>query len=129
MSLYLIASKIAFWFDSRSVSKQLQHYLDLPSDRTSNMSSFFVGEKLMFDANKLSSELMIKMFYGFLEDLPLKLSVLCNIWKISDDVSNRASRILSASSTKSDGGVARVLLCLRRVVQTIEGGEVNGSQC
>jgi len=129
MSLYLIVAKVAFWFDSRSVSKQLQHYLDLPSDRTSNMSSFFVGEELMFDANKLSSELLITMFDGFIDDLPTKLAVLCNIWKISDDISNRASRILSDSSTtKNDGGVARVLSCMERIVKTIEGGEVKGSQ-
>ena len=78
----------------------------------------------LFDANKLSSELLITQFYGFIEDLPIKLAVLCNLWKISDDISNRASRILSASSTtKNDGGVARVLSCLERVVQTIEGGK------
>lgn len=130
MSLYLIAAKIAFWFDSRSVSQQVQYYLDLPSDRTSNISSFFVGGELMFDANKLSSELLITQFDGFIEDLPLKLAVLCNLWKISDDISNRAARILSASSaTKNDGGVARVLSCMERIVKTIEGGEVKGSQC
>lgn len=129
MSLHLIAAKIAFWFDSRSVSKQVQYYLDLPSGRTSNMTSFFVGEELMFDVNKLSSELLIKMFDGFIDDLPAKLAVICNIWKISDDVSNRALRILSASSTtKNDGGVARVLSCIERIVKTIEGGEVKGSQ-
>ena len=114
MALHLMAAKIAFYFDSREVYHR--QYLDLPSYRVTYMSSFVVGGKLTFDANNLTTEFLIKLFDELIDDLPVKLAVLCNIWKVSDDVANRASRIIGSASLAHQGS-------LREIIRTIKGGD------
>jgi hypothetical protein len=128
MSLYLLAAKVAFCWESREVHQLT--FVDLPAQRVSKMSSFLVNGNLMFDAINLTSKHLVAIFDAFIHDLPSKLAVLCGIWKISDNVSNRASRILNASLSENgrcDSSNRRqdfVLSCLRDIVQLIEGGEI-----
>jgi len=129
MTFYLLAAKIAFWWESRQMH-QLQ-YVDMPIRRVSNMTSFFVTRNLSFDVHALSPELLAQLFYSFMDDLPLKLAVLCKMWKISDDVSNRASRIWNAHAQREENSThhlsnhgIRSLSCVRDIVQLIEGGEI-----
>jgi hypothetical protein len=128
LSLHLLAAKVAFWYDSREMH-QLQ-FVDLSSQRVSSLSSFFVGEKLTFDAaSNLTPALLIKLFDSFIADLPLKLAVLCHLLNISDGVSNRASRILSAVSSSTNDGEcskchSRLLPCLEEMIQLINGGSL-----
>jgi len=128
MSLYVMAAKIAFWWDSRNVYQL--HHVDMPIQRVSKMSSFVVTRNLNFNVHNLTPELLIKLFDSFIADLPSKLAVLCGLWKISDEVSNRASRILSASLQKNKNGnnfennQKMLLSCVRDIVQSIDGGEI-----
>ena len=130
LSLHLMAAKVAFWYDSREMHQKL---MDLSFQSVSSLSSFFVGDKLTFDASKLTPVLLIKLFDSFIADLPSKLAVLCHLLNISDDVSNRASRILSAVSAltkENDGecskyGKGRKLShCLEEIIQLINGGSL-----
>jgi hypothetical protein len=127
MILHLLAAKVAFWWDSREVY-QLK-FVDLPAQRVSDMSSFCVNGNLYFDAINLTPMLLFGLFDAFISDLPSKLAVLCELWKISDEVSNRASRILCASlretgrSGFTNPRKDRTLSCLRDIIQLIEGGE------
>ena len=129
MSFYLLAAKVAFWWESREVH-QLK-FVDLPTQRVSDMSSFYLTVKLNFDAIDLTPTLLFRLFDAFISDLPAKLAVLCGIWKMSEDVSNRASRILSASlSEKGSGDLSghyrnHALSCLRGIIQLIDGGEID----
>jgi len=129
MSFYLLAAKVAFWWESREVH-QLK-FVDLPTQRVSDMSSFYLTVKLNFDAIDLTPTLLFWLFDAFISDLPAKLAVLCGIWKMSEDVSNRASRILSASlSEKGIGDLSghyrdHALSCLRGIIQLIDGGEID----
>jgi hypothetical protein len=128
MSLHLLAAKVAFWWDSREVY-QLES-VDLPAQRVLDMSSFCVNGNLNFDAINLTPKLLLGLFDAFITGLPIKLAMLCGLWKMSDDVSNRASRILSASlGEKGSGNLTRhskdrALSCLRDIVQTIDGGNI-----
>jgi len=128
MALYLVAAKIAFYWESRQVH-QLQ-CLDMPMRRISKMSSLFVNRNLSFGVRSLSQELLLQLFHSFVDDLPSKLAVLCNMWKISGDISNRASRIWNAH-VGEDNGVnpllhhrERFLACVQEIVQLIQGGEM-----
>ena len=131
LSLHVMAAKVAFWYDSLIEIIRLQ-FVEMSFQRVSSLSSFFVGEKLTFEASDLTPALLIKLFDSFIVDLPSKLAVLCHLLNISDDVSNRASRILSAvsaSTKENDGGYSKcykgqVLPCLEEVIQSINGGSV-----
>jgi hypothetical protein len=127
MSLYLLAAKVAFWWESREVH-QLKS-VDLSAQRVSNMSSLYVNGTLITDAINLTSTLLFALFDSLISDLPPKLAALCGIWKMSDDVSNRASRILNATLSEigrwdsTNPREDRALSCLRDILQLIEGGE------
>ena len=128
MSLYLLAAKVAFWWNSREVY-QLKS-VDLPAQRVSDMSSFCLNGNLNFDAINLTPMLLFDLFDAFVSGLPSKLSVLCRLWTISDEVSNCASRVLSASLCEkgrvdlTNPRKDRTLSCLRDIIQSIEGGEI-----
>jgi hypothetical protein len=94
------------------------------------MSSFYVNGNLAVGAKTLTPKMLSILFDAFIADLPSKLAVLCQLWKISDDVCNRASRILNATVPKESSGnkandhTARAISCLKDVVQLLSGGEV-----
>ena len=56
MSFYLLAAKVAFWWESREVH-QLK-FVNLPTQRVSDMSSFYLTVKLNFDAIDLTPTLL-----------------------------------------------------------------------
>jgi hypothetical protein len=127
MGLYIVAAKVAFWWDSRAMH-QLE-FVDMPMQRVSNVSSFFVNANLVVGANALTPKMLGLLFDAFISDLPSKLAVLCHMWKVSDDVSNRATRILSAvvptegSDRRATRHNAHAIACLRDLVNFITGGE------
>merc|ERR1712029_1054175 len=112
VNIYLLAEKIAFWWESQKVHPL--HYSDLPIHRVSNMSSFFVTRNLCFQVTSLSMEFMIKVFNAFVKDLPSKLAVLCKMWKMSADVSNRALRLAAAAESATNSHFNEsLLICVR----------------
>ena len=72
--------------------------VDMPAQRVSDMPHFSFNGNQNFDAINLTPMLIFGLFYAFVSDLLVsKLSVLCRLWTISDDVSNHALWILSTS--------------------------------
>ena len=128
MSIYIVAAKVAFWWDNRAMH-QLQ-IVDMPIQRVSNLSSFYVNGKLAVGAKTLTPKMLSIIFDAFIADLPPKLAVLCQMWKISDDVCNRASRILKAtapkvaSEIKATHHTACAISCMKDIVHLLSGGEV-----
>jgi hypothetical protein len=104
--------------------------VDLPAQRVSDMSPFCLNGNLNFDAINLTPMLLFDLFDAFVSSLPSKLSVLYRLWTISDDVSNRALWILSASLCEkgrvdfTNPRKDRALSCLRNIIQSIEGGGI-----
>ncbi|KAL7554186.1 hypothetical protein ACHAWF_017596 [Thalassiosira exigua] len=125
MCLYLLAAKIAFWWESQELH-QLS-YVELPRQRTSNLSSLFVTKRLGFSVHKLPLEVLTNLFESFIYDLPPKIAVLCNIWKEDLAISNSSSRILkSFGNQELNDNVRRRayrFACIRRIAQLIDGGE------
>ncbi len=122
MSIYIVAAKIAFWWENRL---NQVHGVDVPLHRVSNMSSFYVNGKLSGGAKLLTPKMLVVLFDAFVVDLPPKLAVLCNMWKISDDISNRASRILKtagsneASGIRSSDHLAHAMACMNEIVHLL----------
>ena len=102
----------------------------MPIQRVLNMSSFYVNGNLAVSAKTLTPKMLSILFDAFIADLPSKLAVLCQLWKIPDDVCNRASRILNATDPKESSGnkainhTARAISCMKDIVQLLSGGEV-----
>jgi hypothetical protein len=63
----------------------------------------------------LSNKDLTALFDLFLSDLPQKLALLCQLWKISDDISNRAKRLLKDASGNNK-------MCLEKIIHLLEGG-------
>ena len=124
MSLYLIAAKVAFWWETQQMC-QLQ-YLEAPTQYVSSMSSFFVTRNLSFRVHALPHDVLLHLFSLFVDDLPPKLAVLCKMWNISDDVSNRALRIGNAHIQEKRNSVDHTrgpLSCIREIAYLINRGE------
>ena len=130
MCLDLLAIKVAFWWESHQMSR-LQ-FVDIPTHRVSKLSSLFVARNLCFSFHSLSPNLLTHFFDSCIADLPSKLALLCGMWKISDDVSNRASRIfndgvqsrMDTHDLYSSRQMRRSLDCLRDIVRYINGEEM-----
>ena len=112
MGLYLIAAKVAFWWESR----RLQHVetIDAPQEEVSSSSSLIMDRNLCFKLNGFSSAILVETFNLFLADLPKKLALLCNRWGVTEDVCNRVSRIRSSNT--------ELATCLRETVLFMNGG-------
>ena len=128
MSLEVLAVIVAFWWDSLQMNRL--DVLETPSLQTSTRSSLFLTRNLCFKMQAWSLDTIMKFFDMCIADLPGKLAVLCNLWKISKDVSNKASRVLSACAQNDEmdnekSGVRRkrAMICLKNLVQLLNGGE------
>lgn len=111
----LIAAKVAYWWDSSNNMNTISAILH-PIHRVSTMSSFFVSNKLYSDVQMLSNNELTALFDLFVSDLPTKLALLCQMWKISDDISNRAKRLLKDASGNNK-------MCLEKIIHLLEGGK------
>jgi hypothetical protein len=121
MSLYLLAAKVAFWWNSTEFHQF--EFVDLPAQRVSAMSSFYLSGKLNFGA--ITPTLLFRLFDAFIADLPAKLAVICGILKISDDASNRASRIIDATNCRErTASHISAISCLQSFIQLADGGEI-----
>jgi hypothetical protein len=130
LSIEVLAIKVAFWWESLNMTRV--DLLEIPSLRVSTLSSLLLTQNLCFKIQAWSPDLIIEFFGSCIADLAPKLAVLCQLWKISDDVCNRASRILSAADQESQDSNTRlrsrrnqVLACLKSVVQLLSGGETS----
>jgi len=121
MSLYLLAAKVAFWWNSTEFHQF--EFVDLTTQRVSAMSSFYMSGKLNFDT--ITPSLLFRLFDAFIADLPAKLAVICGILKISEDASNRASRIIDATYCEErTASHISAISCLRSFIQLADGGEI-----
>lgn len=137
LCMELLAVKIAFWWESQQLT-QLD-VLDTAVQRVSNMSSFLLTGNASFAFQSLDPKQLIEFANACIEDLPAKLAVLCKMWKISNDVANRATRIWSASldgrndveeqSSQLLQRSDRALACMKDIVEYVNGGEVWCSSC
>ena len=119
MSLYLLAAKVAFWWNSTEFHQF--EFVDLPAQRVSAMSLFYLSGKL----NAIAPALLFRLFDAFIADLPAKLAVICGILKISDDASNRASRIIDATNCRErTASHISAISCLQSFIQLADGGEI-----
>jgi hypothetical protein len=114
LCIELIAAKVAYWWDSRNMNElsATTH----PIQRVSSMSSFLVSSNLCFDAQLLPNKELTSIFHLFVNDLPAKLALLCQTWKISDDISNRATRLCKDATAENKKA------CLQRIIQLLDGG-------
>ena len=127
MGLEWISILVAYWWDSQQMTRL--DLLDTPFVQVSTHSSFLLTSRLCFQMQAWSMDLIIKFMTMCIADLPPKLAVLCQMWKISEDVSNKVSRIL-ASCDEGDGTSptdeirqTNSILCLKRILQFLNGGE------
>lgn len=109
----LIAAKVAYWWDSRNMNEisAATH----PIQRVSTMSSFLISSNLCFEVQSLPDKEISTIFDLFVADLPAKLALLCHAWKISDDISNRATRLCKDATDNKKA-------CLERIIQLLDGG-------
>ena len=128
LSLEAVAINVAFWWNSLQMNRL--DVLESPFVQTSTKSSLILTRDLCFKMQAWSLGTIVKFFDMCIADLPLKLAVLCNLWKVSSDVSNKASRILSActqtnemDSKKSSVRRKHALKCLENLLQLLNGGE------
>jgi hypothetical protein len=121
MSLYLLAAKVAFWWNSTEFHQF--EFVDFPALRVSAMSSFCLSGSFNLDA--ISPSLLFRLFDAFIADLPAKLAIICGILKISEDASNRASRIIDATycEEQTESHIS-AMSCLRSFIQLADGGEI-----
>ena len=109
----LIAAKVAYWWDSRNMNEisAATH----PIQRVSTMSSFLISSNLCFEVQSLPDKEISTIFDLFVADLPAKLALLCHAWQISDDISNRATRLCKDATDNKKA-------CLERIIQLLDGG-------
>jgi hypothetical protein len=129
MSLEVLAMLVAFWWDSIQTHEHRFDFLDIPLLQVSTRSSLLLTRNLCFQMQAWSLHMIIKFFDLCIADLPPKLAVLCQLWKISDEVSNKASRVLSAAAESNEAGSGRsdvrrknALKSLKSLVQLLNGG-------
>lgn len=108
----LIAAKVAYWWDSTNNMNGDTSSILHPIHRVSTMSSFFVSNNLCSDVQMLSNKELTALFDLFVSDLPTKLALLCHMWKISDDISNRTKRLLKDASDNNKIGLEKIILLL-----------------
>lgn len=113
LCLELIAAKIAYWWDSRNMNDMsaAAH----PIQRVTTMSSFLISSNLCFEVQSLPNKEISAIFDLLVADLPGKLALLCQTWKISDDISNRAARLCKDATSKRK-------MCLQRIIHLLDGG-------
>ena len=112
----LIAAKVAYWWDSTNNMNGDTSSILHPIHRVSTMSSFFVSNNLCSGVQMLSNKELTALFDLFVSDLPTKLALLCQMWKISDDISNRAKRLVKDASGNNK-------MCLEKIIHLFEGGK------
>lgn len=122
MCLEVLSVMVSFWWDSLK-TKQID--LETPLLQISTCSSLLLTQDLCFKMQAWSLDMIIKLFRACIADLPPKLAFLCSAWKISDDVSNRASRVLkdALGTKRADVRRKHALACLTSVVHLLNGGE------
>lgn len=113
LCIELIAAKIAYWWDSRNMNDMSAAVH--PIHRVSTMSSFLVSSNLSFEVQSLPNKEISAIFDLFVSDLPGKLALLCQAWKISDDISNRSTRLCKDATGKKK-------MCLQRIIRLLDGG-------
>lgn len=114
LCIELIAAKVAYWWDSRNMNDMSAATHSI--QRVSTMSSFIVSSNLCFEVQSLPNKELTTIFDMFVTDLPAKLALLCQAWKISDDVSNRATRLCKDATDSKKA-------CLERIIQLLDGGQ------
>ena len=129
LSLEGLAMKVSFWWGSLSMNRDT---LDDPLLQVSTLPSFLLTRNLSFKIQTWPSDLIIQFFDSCIADLPPKLVFLCWLCKISDDVANRTSRILSASAQQHtrESSTERpahrkihALACIKSIARLLNGGE------
>jgi len=113
LCIELIAAKIAYWWDSRYMNEMSA--ATHPIQRVTTMSSFLISSNLCFEVQSLPNKEISAIFDLFVTDLPAKLALLCQTWKISDDISNRATRLCKDATDKKKA-------CLQKIIQLLDGG-------
>ena len=125
LSLEVLAVMVAFWWDSLQMNRL--DLLDSPMVQASTRSSFLLTHNISFKMQAWSLDMIINFFDMCIADLSTKLALLCQLTKISDDVANKASRVLSAAA-KSDGTSSldarskNATACLKTLVELLTGG-------
>jgi len=117
LGLYLVAAKVAFWWESRRLHQV--EIIDAPQEEVSSSSSLIMDRNLCFKLNDFSSATLVETFNLLLADLPKKLALLCNRWGAAEDVCNRVSRILGQVSRSAN---TQLETCLREIVLFMNGG-------
>eukprot|EP00804_Cyclotella_cryptica_P022931 CCRYP_018763-RA/>CCRYP_018763-RA protein AED:0.01 eAED:0.01 QI:89/1/1/1/0/0/2/372/2023 len=129
MCLEVLAIEVIFSWRSLDLSLD---FLEMPLLHVSTLCSFLLTRDLSFKIQAWPSEWILKFFDLCLVDLPSMLVFLCGQCKISEDVANRTSRILSAVAQQNGSGLAmegqfhhksRALACLRSIAQLLNEGE------
>eukprot|EP00986_Skeletonema_menzelii_P013545 scaffold7978_cov145-Skeletonema_menzelii.AAC.6 len=113
LCMELIAAKIAYWWDSGNIKEMAA--AAHPILRVSTMSSFLISSNLCFEVQSFQTKQICGIFDLLVTDLPVKLALLCQTWKISDDISNRATRLCKDATGKKKA-------CLERIIQLLDGG-------
>jgi hypothetical protein len=129
LSLEVLAVQVAFWWSSLQMD-QLD-ILDSPVLQAPTETSLLLTRNLCFKMQAWSLDMIVKFISMCIRDLPPKLAFVCQMTKISDDVANKALRVLSAATAAADDvgdestNVRRkhAMTCLRMVVQLMRGGE------